>query len=160
MKLQRHEELRLPADVESDIAALLALCFTDADFGGRSYFQNRHHLRFCLYEGDALAGHLALVYRAVRLGDRRLDIVGLAEVAVHPGHRRKGVASTLVQAALDEGRAARADAALLFGDEPLYTRAGFRTVQNRITLIEMEGARTGITVREIPPCLMVFPWAA
>jgi len=156
MNITRHEELRLPAHVEADIAGLLAECFP-TDFGGRSYFQNRHHARFCLYEGDRLAGHLAVLYRAMRLGERRFDAIGLAEVAVHPDFRRRGIAAALVQAALTEARDARAHAAVLFGTAPLYARAGFRTVPNVTTLVNMHAAQTQSVVTEPATHLMAHP---
>ena len=156
MTLQRHEELRLPAAVEADIAGLLAECFP-TDFGGRSYFQNRHHARFCVYEGERLAGHLAVLYRTMRLGEKCFDAVGIAEVAVHADFRRRGIAATLVEAALEETRLAHADAALLFGTASIYARAGFQTVTNPTTLIEMHAARTRTIEMIHAPHLMVCP---
>lgn len=156
MNTERHEELRLVPALDQQIAALLELCFP-TDFGGRSFFQNRHHARFLTREDGALTGHLAVGFRAVWLGDQRLDVLGIAEVAVHPDFRRRGIGAALVVAALQEGRDAHADAVLLFGDQPIYGRAGFRAVTNPITRIEMHAARTGATIRDTPANLMVHP---
>ena len=156
MNIERHEELRLKPRLDQEIAELLGRVFP-TDFGGRSFFQNRHHARFIAREGGVLAGHLAVCYRAVRLGDRRLDVLGVAEVGVDPAFRRRGIGAALVEAALKEGRDAHADAVLLFGVQPIYARAGFLAVKNPITRTEMQAAHTGATVREEAVHLMVHP---
>ncbi len=153
---ERHEELRLNGPLEAEIIDLLARVFP-TDFGGRSFFQNRHHARFLVRVDGVLAGHLAVCHRAVWLGDRMLDVLGIAEVAVDPAFRRRGIGAALVEAAVQEGRDAHADAVLLFGEQPIYARAGFVAMKNPITRIEMHGARTGDTVREEAAHLMVHP---
>ena len=156
MKIERHEEMRVSGDVEREIASLLEICFP-TDFGGRSFFQNRHHVRLLAREGGKLAGHLAVGFRAVRLGGRLLDVVGFAEVAVHPAFRRRGIGAALVEAGLEEGRAAGAGFALLFGEQPIYAKAGFVTMSNPIVRVAMYGAQTEEIVRERAEHLMVQP---
>ena len=156
MKIERHEEMRLGGGVEREIAGLLEACFP-TDFGGRSFFQNRHHVRLLVREGGELAGHLAVGYRAVRLGGRLLDAVGFAEVAVHPRFRRRGIGAALVEAGLEEGRAAGAAFALLFGEQRIYARAGFVAVSNPVVRVEMQDVRTEWIVRERAEHLMVRP---
>ncbi|BAM03437.1 GNAT family N-acetyltransferase [Phycisphaera mikurensis] len=156
MNVERHEELRLAPALDREIAELIGRVFP-TDFGGRSFFQNRHHARFLVRVGGTLAGHLAVCHRAVRLGYRVLDVLGIAEVAVDPAFRRRGIGVALVEAALREGRAAGVDAVLLFGVESIYARAGFVAVKNPITRIDMRGVRTGEIVREEAEHLMVHP---
>jgi hypothetical protein len=60
-----------PGD-EAEIAGLLARCF-DTDFGGRSFFQTRQHLRLVHREGAILA-HMAMQFRAMRLGERLITV--------------------------------------------------------------------------------------
>lgn len=154
--LERVEELRLGKEKESTVANLLQRSFS-TDFGNRSFFQNRHHCRFLAWYNEQLIGHLAIAFRAIQMGGQRVDIVGIGEVAVCRDFRRRGVGSALVAAALDEGRASEADFAALFGEKSIYARAGFVNACNRITLSEMEGARTGSIVRENNPHFMIKP---
>ena len=156
MQIKRVEELRLNQEQEQDIAELLAASFS-VDFEGRSFFQNRHHVRFLVYNKVELVGHLALSYRAIHLGERRLNIVGIGEVVVAPNSRRKGIGLALVNAAIEEGKMAKADFAALFGVEEIYAAAGFSLAANRIKLIEMEGARSNQIVEENNPSFMVKP---
>ena len=152
--IERIEELRLTPEREDEIAKLLDEVFS-VDFEGRSFFQNRHHCRFMAYQENELVGHLAIAYRAIQMGERRIDVVGIGEVAVATNARKQGIATQLVQCALEEARLAHADFATLFGEEALYAKAGFIKAPNVITLIEMEGAKTSKIVRETNAHFMV-----
>jgi predicted N-acetyltransferase YhbS len=140
MKVETIPEVRLTPAQDAEIAALLARCFT-TDFGGRSYFQQRHHLRLVARD-PGLVGHVALTLRAIRAGGVLTDIAGLAEVATDPAHRGKGIAATLLQAAIAEAKASPAQ---------------FQSVHNPITWIDLTGARMGTVHSERAQSLMVLP---
>ncbi len=154
--IRRVEELRLTDELERDIAALLSECMS-VDYEGRSFFQNRFHCRFIVECEGQIIGHLAIAYRAIRLGKVLVDIIGIGEVAVAASYRHQGIGSRLVEAALEEGRSARADFAALFGEKSMYAGAGFIHAPNRLTISEMEGSRTGFMVREFNEHFMIFP---
>lgn len=139
--VERIAEMEMTEAEEAQITALLARCFT-TDFGGRSFFQTRHHLRLVIRDGGAPVAHLAISFRAVRLGARLLTVAGLAEVATDPAHRGKGHAARLVAAAIDEARCARVPHVLLFGTAAIYGAAGFRPVVNRLTYLDLRGAKS------------------
>lgn len=141
------EHLLTNAD-DAAIAALLARCFT-TDFGGRSFFQTRHSWRHVIRK-DGIIAHLAVQLRAVRLGDDLVTVAGIADVATDPGHRGKGHAATLLQAALDTARHSPARHILLFGTAQLYPAAGFRPIANPLTYIDLTNARTNALYRESP----------
>lgn len=154
--IERIEEMRLtPAD-EAHIAHLLGRAF-DTDFGGRSYFKQRHHLRLIWREEGRVLGHMALTMRDIRLGDALVPIVGLAEVSTDPEHRGRGIAGALMQAAIHEARASIAAFLVLFGDQALYAAAGFVSQPNRLRSVGMEDARTGRIHTSGPEGLMVLP---
>jgi predicted N-acetyltransferase YhbS len=155
MKIETIPETRLTRAEDAEIAALLARCF-DTDFGGRSFFQQRHHLRIVARD-PALIGHMAMTFRAIRIGGLLTDVVGLAEVATDPGHRGKGTASTLLQAAIAEAKCCTAEFLLLFGTAGLYAAAGFQPVHNPLTWIDLTGARMGAVRSERADTLMVLP---
>ena len=141
-EIERIEELRFFGQKEVAASKLINDCFP-TDFDGRSYFQNRHHCRFLALHNNRVIGHAAVAYRAIRLGDRICDCVGIAEVAVASTSRRQGVGLRLIEACTNEGVTAHADYALLFGSSPLYEKAGFiDAAENSVSWVEMRGANT------------------
>ncbi|WP_291837194.1 GNAT family N-acetyltransferase [Limimaricola sp.] len=158
LPIERIAETDLTPNDETAIAALLARAFS-ADFGGRSFFQQRHHLRFVVREAGTVLGHAALTLRAVRLGDTLVDIAGLAEVATLPEARGRGIATALVGAAIAAARGGPARFVLLFGDRPLYAGLGFVAQPNPVRFVEMTGARTDSVVTSRDKGLMVLPLA-
>ena len=95
MVVEVHPARALPAPVGAEIAARLARCF-ETDFGGRSFFTQPYHLRRVKRRYGKLVGHMALLLRSVLLGDRRMSIAALAEVATDPDHRSQGIAAGLL----------------------------------------------------------------
>jgi predicted N-acetyltransferase YhbS len=149
-------ESALTAKDEAQIAHLLARSF-DTDFGGRSYFQQRHHLRLVTRQDGKIIGHMGLLFRAIRLGSQLTDIAGLADVCTDPDHRGKGVAQQLLTAAITNARASRATFFLLFGNANIYSGNHFRPFANPITYLDLRGARTGEVKTEAAEQLMVLP---
>jgi len=142
MQIDRIDEVRLSAEDDAGIARLLARSFA-TDFGGRSYYQQRHAVRIVARSDGAIVGHMALCFRDVRLGEALVPVIGLAEVATDPDQRGKGVATKLLRAAIDEAYATPARFFLLFGDRPIYAAHGFVPMPNVITYLTLDGAHTG-----------------
>ena len=156
MQIEPIPEWGLTRRDEAQIAQLLARAFT-TDFGGRSYFQQRHHLRLVMRAEGRIVGHMGLLFRAVRLGDVLTDIVGLADVATDPDHRGQGIAQALLRAAIDQAHASGAAFFLLFGNANVYSGNGFQRQTNALTYLEMRGAVTGALKYERAEELMVLP---
>jgi len=156
MNIEKIDEYELSPDLEAEIAHVLAQCF-DTDFGGRTYYQQRHHVRFICRDGDQLIGHLALCYRDVRLGDTLTPIWGLAEVATTPNARGQGVATALLHAAIAFAKTTPAQHFVLFGNRPMYEANGFVRHANIITFLTLEGAKTGGLKTGAHGGLMVLP---
>ena len=155
MRIDRIDEVRLTVADDSQIALLLARAFP-TDFDGRSYFHQRHHVRL-LARAPHIVGHMALVFRDIRIADRLTPILGLAEVATDPDHRGKGIAGELLGGAIAEARASIATHMLLFGDAKLYAAAGFRPVQNRMRYLAIHNARMLRVQAAKAQSLMVLP---
>ena len=145
-------EWRLAGDDEAQIAELLARSFPQAeeDFGGRSYASQRHHLRLVARDGDRTVAHLALTLRAMMLGARRIDVLGLAEVATDPDRRGEGLAGKLVDRAIALAETGPAEALALFGVARLYAGRGFVTVANPLRCTVVTEGRT-VRLRTLPP---------
>ena len=159
MRIDLVPEWQLGHADEAEIAALLARCFS-ADFGGRSFYQTRQHLRLIHRRDGLIVGHMALQFRAMRLGERLITVACLGDVATDPACRGLGIAAALLREATAVARASPAEFFLLFGVAKLYGAAGFRRVQNEMRWTEMQGARTGATLREPAEALMLLPLGA
>lgn len=155
MKIDRIDETRLTPEDEAEIATVLLRAFKE-DFGGRSFHQQRHHVRL-VARSPHIIGHMALCYRDIRVGEALVPIIGLAEVATDPDFQGKGIGSALMKAALQEARDSCAAFFLLFGVRPMYAGNGFVAVDNRITSTQLYHARTGEVVTETGTDLMVLP---
>lgn len=155
MKVERIEEMRLTAQDEAQIGDLLDAAF-GTDFGGRSYYQQRHHVRLVVRDAGVIIGHMAISLRAIRMGDALVQVAGLAEVASDPGHRGKGIASTLMEAAIDEVRQSLAAFFVLFGNQPLYVRAGFVEKHNVLRYSSLIDVRTGDVINGAKDGVMVM----
>lgn len=156
MQIERVDETQLTPSDDALINTLLKRSFGES-FGNRSFHQQRHTLRLLIRQDEMVIGHMALCYRAVRLGDILHNIMGLAEVATDPSFRGQGVASRLMTAAIAEAMATQSTFFLLLGDQPLYTGSGFRAASNPITHVDYDQARTGVIHQAVHDKLMVLP---
>ena len=77
MQVERIEEMRLTQVDEEQIGALLDRAF-GADYEGRSYYQQRHHVRLIMRAGTEILGHIALSLRAIRMDEQIVQVAGLA----------------------------------------------------------------------------------
>ncbi len=142
-----------PAD-EAAIANLLKVCF-DTDFGGRSFFIQRHHLRLVMRDGGRVVGHMALLFRAIRAGGKLVDIIGLAEVATAPDRRGEGIAGAMLQSAIAQARASVAKYMMLFGTAGLYAGAGFLPASNVVRHVSTGADQAQI--EQVSGHMMVMP---
>ena len=157
MAIEHIDEMHLSPEDDTAIGTLLDQAFGMAEFDGRSYFQNRHHLRLLWREDEQIIGHVALSLRAIRMGETLIQAAGVAEVATHPDHRGKGIASALMESAIAAAKGSLADVMILFGDEPLYARLGFQPKPNRTLTVSMHDVRTGVQENRKDDGLMVLP---
>ncbi len=158
MQIETIAEWALRASDDRAVATLLARSFS-TDFGGRSYFRQRPHVRLLIRDGARVVGHMAILWRAVRLGDQQITVAGLADVATDPDTRGKGVATALLQAAIAMAKASPADHMILFGNAPLYGGAGFVRVRNPLVYLDLTGSKTHCIRKEPAEQLMVLPLA-
>ncbi|MFA9231177.1 MAG: GNAT family N-acetyltransferase [Microgenomates group bacterium] len=156
MQIDRIAEWDLQPEIEIQIAELLGGAF-ETDFGGRSYFMQRPHLRYVAQRDGRLIGHLSLTYRAIRIGARLCTVAGVCDVATLQAARGQGVAGLLLQAAMQDAQSSPAEFILLFGDAGLYGAAGFHPVDNLLHYVDMSGAQTGQMKTANDDGLMVLP---
>ena len=158
MRIERIDELALDEATAAEIGALLAAVF-GGGLPGRSLL-SRHHLRLVRRDAGRVVGHLALGLRVIRLGDRLVDVVTVAEVVTAPGRRGEGVASALLAEAVAVARGTPGEFVLLFGTARIYAAAGFRGHTNMMRRVDMAGRWTRAVVEEPARDLMVLPLRA
>ena len=90
-------EYALTREDEAQVAQLLRASFP-TDFGGRSFYQQRPHLRI-VWRAPEILGHIALFYRAIRLDGQLTDVTGLGDIATAPQARGQGIATALLDRA-------------------------------------------------------------
>lgn len=81
---------------------------------------------FGVFDDDRLLAHCAFRVAPLRTGAGLRRVALLGSVATDPAHRGRGLASSLLQTALEECRSQGVDAVLLWAEQPdLYARCGF-----------------------------------
>lgn len=149
-------EHHLTREDDAAIAALLKQAFT-TDFYGRSYFQQRHHVRLVIRDEGRIIAHIGLCLRDVRLGAKMLTVIGIGDVATDPAQRGQGLASQILKDAISVARAGPADFLMLFGDRPMYRGHGFVSQPNSLTYVSMEDGHTCEIKTEPDDTLMIYP---
>lgn len=150
------EEHQLTASDEIALNQLLCSAFGD-EFGDRSYFQQRHHIRVIARQDDQIIGQMSLCYRSIRLGADLVPIMGLGDVATAPEQRGRGVAGAMLTTAIDIVSQSAAQFFVLFGDRPIYAGHGFVAASNTVTYSSLENAHTGAVTTKSDANLMVLP---
>ncbi len=76
-----------------------------------------------------VVGHILFSYIDL-VGEKTLQVVGLAPMAVHPNFQRQGIGSALVQAGLEIANAREEALVIVLGHPPFYNRFGFEPSVN------------------------------
>lgn len=127
------DEAAMPPELDVEIRAFLCVCFpADAS----PFSQSRHwhgsapaYSVVCRDGRPAIAGHVGVVLREIRVGADRCRIFGIQNMAVAPDRRGTGTGTVLMQAVLDEARRRGIGYGVLFCVSELeryYARTGWR----------------------------------
>ncbi|OUL28041.1 GNAT family N-acetyltransferase [Nostoc sp. T09] len=76
-----------------------------------------------------VVGHILFSYINL-VGEERLQVLGLAPMAVHPRFQRQGIGSALVQAGLEIADTRGEAIVIVLGHPPFYSRFGFELSVN------------------------------
>lgn len=153
IEIQVYDEL--PEPLRSAARALERASFQEPD---ETEEQRAEHRDRFSHQGEAVKWIVALrdgevvgltvaYRREIRFAGWPIVLGGLGDVCVSPEYRRRGLATRLVQAAMDELKWVGCDVAYLCArlDKPglteLYERAGFRRLQYGHTYLGASGRR-------------------
>ena len=125
-RLLTHAEVADPERFHQDLCHLNALTFTAYQgvllptVESMRWYRTRPGMapgicQAALYE-DGVVSSLFVTLATTRLGGEMLKCGFIDTVMTHPAHRRRGLASALLKRALDEMRAAGAEASILYAD--------------------------------------------
>lgn len=157
MRIEPIHEIDLTPEQDAEIAALLTRAFGEHDgYGNMSFYNQRHHLRLLARLDGKLVVHFALCFRALRMGEDRVQIIGVGDVATDPDHRGKGVASALMRATMERARATLADFLVLFGVRPIYEGFGFVPKENTVRHMEIDNDHSTEIFQARAPALKVY----
>jgi aminoglycoside 2'-N-acetyltransferase I len=111
------------------------------------------------YEGSELVGHASVIQRRLLHGERALRAGYVEGVAVHPAHRRRGLAGTMmaalegvIRSAYDVGALAATDMAA-----PVYAGRGWRAWEGPLYALTPAGV---VRTREEEGAVYVLPVGA
>ncbi|MFQ5632386.1 MAG: GNAT family N-acetyltransferase [bacterium] len=115
---------------------LLTTCFTnpgDEVFRSRRYFiEPPAHRWYVQNANGLLIAHVAAHEKTIIWRDRELPLCGIAEVCVHPDHRRQGFVRQMLEAAHDFMAKHEFDFSALCGDPDIYRSSGYFSVHNLV----------------------------
>ncbi|MBC9715871.1 GNAT family N-acetyltransferase [Streptomyces sp. TRM66268-LWL] len=147
--------VRLPRYTKAELEEILGGGedpFGVAEFG-LTWLPKEDH--FGVKDGARLVAHAGLRRLPIAVGGVATEVIGVGGVAVAPDVRGRGLARTVVGAALDHARTMGPRHALLFCRPPLvglYQRLGWRVIEGEV-LVEQPGSR----VVTMPLRTMVTP---
>jgi predicted N-acetyltransferase YhbS len=141
------EEEQMPAALDAAVRKLLCLCFS-AEVNVFSETRHWHgsapaysvvHL-----QGDTVVGHVGVVVRTIRCGERDTTVAGMQNVAVHPTLRGCGLGPKLMAATMAEAKRRGILFGLLFclpELERYYRSVGWFNVVQPATMRDERGTR-------------------
>lgn len=122
------------AVTDSEIRTLLTTCFTkpeDAVFKYRRYFREPYPHRWVIRDSDGqITAHIGVHEKQVLVSGKFLPIGGIAEVCVHPEHRRQGFVRLMLEEIHQWLTEKEFVYSVLFGDSQIYSSSGYRLVIN------------------------------
>ena len=139
---------------DTQLRRLLALCFPReaARFQRQRFVLEKPTYRWVISDSnDQIIAQLALHRKKIKTERGEFEIGGIAEVAVHPNYRRRGLAKRLLQQAESFLAQQGVPFAVLFGKREIYQSSGYRPVPNPIRYLNHE---TGLWVTAPHPDAM------
>lgn len=116
---------------------LLCLCYTgpqDHVFKQRRYFDQPPQERWIIRDGDRIIAHNALHVKKVHAGGQTWKVAGVAEMAVHPDYRGKGLALAVLRAGDQWAKAQGLDAVLVPGGSTMYEKNGYVSLRRPLII--------------------------
>jgi len=132
MHVQLHQEYTLNPQQSTAVNILLRSCFSGFP-ADRNYHKSLPSFRLIVWDGDEAIGHLAVVFRIVKIGSTLARIYGISEVCVHPEYRSKQIGSILLDELEQDAEQHQIDFLVLIAeDRALYKKRKYKSVSNTV----------------------------
>jgi predicted acetyltransferase len=119
------------------LITILSICFPHQPiFKMQRYFKEVPNYRWFIESENQIIAHVALHEKVISIDGIDLNIGAIAEVCVHPDHRRKGLVKELLIAAHNWLKENKYKYAMLFGEEDVYKSSGYFNVTNEIKYLD------------------------
>ena len=106
-------------DADHDGRQVVSACF------GEDYAAPPGDFVYGVWADGMVVSHLDVYWKTIRVAGRRVDIAAIGQVGTLAEYRRRGLATTLLEAAHEDARN-RVPFAALFGSLAFYGRFGYR----------------------------------
>ena len=126
-------------DRRTDQSIRLGLCICypdDVEFYSKTRGWNQYdpYITTVVEWDDRVVAHAAAIDQSITVGRQVVRVAGIMNVFVLPGYRKKGLATEVVRAALEEAERQGFDMGLLFCKswlESVYSGAGWKKITGR-----------------------------
>jgi predicted N-acetyltransferase YhbS len=119
--------------LDEQLRALLSTCFTgehNARFKTQRFYSEMPQHRFLVREPGRVAAHAAFHYKMIGTPAGEFRIAAVAEVAVHPDYRGRGLVKELMAAGHEFCVGLGCQFGFLFGSHLVYSSSGYLPVTN------------------------------
>jgi GNAT superfamily N-acetyltransferase len=159
MTFELTDEFRLDKTIKKQIADLLAVCFPEEEFNGRTYFKQLPHYRLLLKEGKKILGQLGLDYRVMTLGGQPITVLGIIDLTILPDFQGQGLGTKLLNE-LDNivsDHIDNVDFLFLVADKhKFYENCGYKLIKQKAKWLAIEEhINYGFQEKEFDDCLMI-----
>jgi len=123
------------AVLDEQLRALLSMCFTGSHnerFKWQRYYNEIPQHRWLIREPGRVIAHIAVHEKRIGTAAGEFPICGIAEVAVHPEFRRRGLAKQLLVPAHAAFAREGVPFSFLFGNTTVYGSSGYTPVKNAV----------------------------
>ncbi|HMN91357.1 MAG TPA: GNAT family N-acetyltransferase [Saprospiraceae bacterium] len=153
----RIEEFQIDAPTRVAIQQLLQQCFDG--YPARTFFKQAPAFRYLVWQQQQLVAHLAVEHRMINNDGLLVRIFGISDLCVAPAFQHQRIASRLLEALEQLGRAHQIDFLMLQATDPaFYLRHQFANYDNTCKWLLIQGNQTlGVVHRRLSQSLMVKP---
>ena len=133
------DEFRLTPELNTRLRKLLQASFPESEFTqSRTYLKQLPQRRLLAWSDGELAGQMGIEYRAIGLPTGSATILGVIDLCVAAEHRRRGLATDMLNQLEQLGREHHIEFLLLFAQDPrLYERHGYRRADNLLRWLKI-----------------------
>jgi len=134
-RIEYIRDCEVSAALDEQLRALLSACFAGTHnerFKWQRYYQEIPQHRWLMREPGRVIAHVAAHEKRIGTAAGEFDICGIAEVAVHPDFRGRGLVKQLLAPAHAAFARAGTPFSFLFGNPKVYGASGYVPVKNAL----------------------------